>query len=88
MKASVHLTGHWEEFVTENIRSGRYGTVSELVRAGLRLLEAESLRIPGPKDGRRSPGSKTQIDPEEDSTPPMGRRPKTRPSSRRWRPEA
>ena len=36
---NVNLTPHFEDFVQESISSGRYGNVSEVVRAALRLLE-------------------------------------------------
>ena len=36
---SVSLTGHQQEFVEGLVNSGRYQGVSEVVRAGLRLLE-------------------------------------------------
>ncbi len=36
---SVSLTGHQQEFVESLVNSGRYQGVSEVVRAGLRLLE-------------------------------------------------
>jgi antitoxin ParD1/3/4 len=36
---SVSLTNHQQEFVEGLVNSGRYQGVSEVVRAGLRLLE-------------------------------------------------
>lgn len=36
---NVNLTPHYEDFVQEAVSSGRYGNVSEVVRAALRLLE-------------------------------------------------
>ena len=36
---SVSLSGHQQEFVESLVNSGRYQGVSEVVRAGLRLLE-------------------------------------------------
>lgn len=38
---SISLTEHQQEFVETLITSGRYHGVSEVVRAGLRLLEDE-----------------------------------------------
>jgi antitoxin ParD1/3/4 len=37
--ASIHLGEHFEQFVQQQIAHGRYQNVSEVVRAGLRLLE-------------------------------------------------
>lgn len=36
---NINLTSHFEEFVQESVSSGRYGNVSEVMRAALRLLE-------------------------------------------------
>jgi antitoxin ParD1/3/4 len=37
--ASIHLGEHFEQFVQQQIAGGRYQNASEVVRAGLRLLE-------------------------------------------------
>lgn len=37
--ASINLGEHFEHFVQQQIAHGRYQNVSEVVRAGLRLLE-------------------------------------------------
>jgi len=42
---SISLGNHFESFVEEAITTGRYSTTSEVVRAGLRLLEEEESRI-------------------------------------------
>ena len=41
MPTSVALGSHFEEFVKQQLESGRFNNVSEVVRAGLRLLEDE-----------------------------------------------
>jgi antitoxin ParD1/3/4 len=42
---SVTLGEHFEEFVNESIVAGRYQTVSEVVRAGLRKLEDDDRKL-------------------------------------------
>ena len=39
MPTSVALSTHFESFVKQQVSSGRFNNVSEVVRAGLRLLE-------------------------------------------------
>jgi antitoxin ParD1/3/4 len=39
MPSSVALSAHFEAFVRQQVDSGRFNNVSEVVRAGLRLLE-------------------------------------------------
>lgn len=41
MPTSVALGSHFEEFVKKLLDSGRFNNASEVVRAGLRLLEDE-----------------------------------------------
>ena len=42
---SITLGDHFDSFVTEQLASGRYASTSEVVRAGLRLLEEEEARL-------------------------------------------
>jgi antitoxin ParD1/3/4 len=42
---SLSLGGHWEEFIKEEIKSGRYSTASEVVRDALRELEDRGKRL-------------------------------------------
>lgn len=37
---SIALSDHWIEFAKKQVESGRYGSTSEVVREGLRLVEA------------------------------------------------
>lgn len=37
--ASIALSEHYEHFIKRQLQSGRYNNASEVVRAGLRMLE-------------------------------------------------
>ena len=39
---NVNLTGRYDQFVVDQVTSGRFKNASEVVRAGLRLLEQHS----------------------------------------------
>ena len=45
MPTSFALSTHLESFVLDQVESGRYNNASEVVRAGLRLLEDEQNRL-------------------------------------------
>jgi antitoxin ParD1/3/4 len=42
---SINLGDHFEKFVQERVARGRYQNASEVVRAGLRLLEEHEMGI-------------------------------------------
>lgn len=44
-RKTVALTDRDDRFIADQIAAGEYGNVSEVVRAGLRLLEQEQLRL-------------------------------------------
>lgn len=42
---SVSLGDHFDSFVQQRVQSGRYASVSDAIRAGLRLLEQEESKL-------------------------------------------
>ena len=42
---NISLNKHFEAFVEGAVKSGRYESSSEVVRAGLRLLEEQEIRL-------------------------------------------
>lgn len=55
---SITLGDHFNEFIGTQIDTGRYGSASEVVRAGLRLLEEHEQKVEALRqaleDGARS----------------------------------
>ena len=42
---SISLGNHFEDFVDDKVSTGRFKNASEVIRAGLRLLEEEEAKI-------------------------------------------
>lgn len=42
---SISLGSHFDEFVARQVADGRYGSASEVIRAGLRKLEDEEQKL-------------------------------------------
>ncbi len=59
---SFSLGSHFEEFVENELASGRYSTASEVIRAGLRLLENEKLKLEMLRESLKE-GEKSGFDP-------------------------
>ena len=64
---SISLGNHFESFIENTIHNGRFNNASEVVRAGLRLLEDEENKImelrKALQEGRDS-GIATDFDPK------------------------
>lgn len=55
---SISLGSHFEQFIQDELQSGRYGSVSEVIRSALRLLEREEKKekelVKALEDGEKS----------------------------------
>lgn len=62
---SISLGDHFANFIAAQVQTGRYGSASDVVRAGLRLLEEHEAKVKALQDaldlGERS-GTPTPFD--------------------------
>lgn len=65
---SFNLGDHFEQFISTQIKSGRYGNASEVVRASLRRMEEDEQKLEALRqaliDGESS-GESTPLDMQE-----------------------
>jgi len=47
---NVSVGEHWEKFIENAVREGRYGSASEVVREGLRLVEEREAKLKALRD--------------------------------------
>ncbi len=68
---SISIGNHFEEFINDEVKSGRYSSVSEVIRSALRLLEREEKKerqlIKSLEVGEQS-GFVENFDPKENLT--------------------
>ena len=51
---SVSLGTHFASFIDAQVQGGRYGTATDVVRAGLRLLEEHEAKVKALQDSLRA----------------------------------
>ncbi len=74
MPTSIALSSHFEVFIRQQVESGRYNNASEVVRAGLRLLQdQERLNNVKLAELRQSIATGMQSGDEKDASEVLGR---------------
>ena len=75
---NVSIGERWEGFVEHIVKSGRYGSASEVVREGLRLVEERENQSSQRFVRRSTPRSQVAVRSRTtNSTPPSGPRPRS-----------
>lgn len=50
----ISISDHFDSFISSQIANGRYDTASEVIRAALRLLEAQELEFQSKQEALRA----------------------------------
>jgi len=58
-KTSITITEYYQEIIKREMKSGKYGSASEVIRAGLRLLEKEGLKADKTRNNKETVKTKT-----------------------------
>ena len=80
---SVSLGDHFAAFIDTQVQGGRYGSASDVVRAGLRLLEEHEAKVKALQDALRAGEGSETPQPSTSMTSPPGNGPRWGPGDGR-----
>jgi len=63
---NVSIGERWETFIDAAVKEGRYGSASEVVREGLRLVEEREIRLKALRDHIQAAAAEDQLRSDED----------------------